>query len=110
MREQIRETATAIENARLAGDIQAVGKLSQRLARLVGEYRDSLLLELEARYEQLQTATEKHDWSEVNRLFPTFERRLREYERLCDRIRERPDLAVDLADSPLPGRREEAFR
>ncbi len=110
MIEEIKRTSTAMENAQRAGDGYAAGRLSSRLARLVSEYRNALLLELEARYEQLQAATERRDWSEVNRLFPSFERTLHKYERLCDRIREHPDVSADLADVGVPDRREPAVR
>ncbi len=100
MREQIRETATALHNSRAAGDKYAVGVLSARLARQVAAYRDALLTSLEGQCDQLQAAEALGDAVEAARLYPGFERTLRYYERLCDRIRASEDLpdALCMAD------------
>ncbi len=99
MTEAIRETATSLDNARAAGDAPAATVLARRLTRLVGEYRDELLTALEAGYDQVEAAERGGDAEAADAAFQRFERTLRTYERLCDRIMERDDLPDSLAVS-----------
>ena len=98
MTEEIKRTVAALRNARAAGDGSATDLLAGHLARLVAEYRDALLLELEAACDQLQAAMDAGDRHEADRLFPRFERALGRYEKLCDRIRASADVPSALAD------------
>jgi len=93
----IKRTAAALELARAAGDVYAVGRFTARLERLVGEYRDELLTALEAGYDQVEAAERGGDAVAAGAAFQRFERTLWTYERLCDRIREREDLPDCLA-------------
>lgn len=97
MTDDIRETASALHNARAARDDYAVHVLSDRLARLVAAYRDTLLTSLERLLDQLQAAEARGDRTEAARLFPGFERALRQYERLCERIQASEYLPDSLA-------------
>ena len=98
----IRRTATALKLARAAGDAYAAARFTARLERLVAEYRDELLTALEALYDQVEAAERGGDAVAAGAAndetgFYIFERTLRTYERLCDRIREREDLPDCLA-------------